>query len=102
MILAAYKNPNGEIRGGLYSTYESYIKETFSPECEELELIELKVKGKTYKERKANLEEIAKAYQFIFSQLSLSWGEIIQLGNFFEKNAKRYGLLEEFKENAIC
>jgi hypothetical protein len=102
MILAAYKDPNGKINGGLYSTYEPYIKETFSPECEELNSIELKVKGKTYSECKNCLEELAKSYQIIASELPLTYGEVYLLGNFFEHNGKKYGLLQEFRENGIC
>jgi hypothetical protein len=86
----------------LYSTYEPYIKETFSPECEELNLIELKVKGKTYSERKNCLEELAKSYQVIASEIELSYEELYLPGNFFESNGKKYGLLQEFRENGIC
>jgi hypothetical protein len=32
----------------------------------------------------------------------LSYGELADIYNFFEVNGKRYGLIQEFRENAIC
>lgn len=102
MILAAYRDPNGDVQGGLYDTYEQYHKETFSPECEEIGLIEFKVSGKSYKECKANAEDIAIKTQSLMTEMSLFCGEILWISSWFEVIGKRYGLLQEFKENGIC
>lgn len=88
-----YKNSNG---------YREYCKDTFSPLIEDLRVLDLSVKGKTYEEKKQSLYDLAIEYQYNFAPLSWSYGELYELNNFFEKNAKRYGLLKEFKENAIC
>lgn len=32
----------------------------------------------------------------------ISWGGVAILSDYFYKNGKRYGLLKEFRENAIC
>jgi hypothetical protein len=102
MILAAYKDPYGKVDGGIYDTHEQYFRDTFSPECGIIDCIELKVKGKTYGDRKEYLEDLAKRYQIITSELSLSYGELIELGCFFDRNGRRYGLMEKFRENRIC
>ena len=66
--------------------------------------MKLKISGKTYSERKNSLRELAVEFSHLFSGeiADLSWGEESVLQDFFERNGKRYGLLEEFRENAIC
>jgi hypothetical protein len=61
-----------------------------------------KVSGKTYTERKENLRDLAIEYSNNVGETCLSYGELAEIGCFFEKNGKRYGLLKEFKENGIC
>ena len=88
-----YKNSEG---------FREWNKDTFSPTCENIEILDFKIGGKTYEERKNNLEELAKEWQLRFSSLSWSYGELAEIGNYFYNNGKRYGLLRVFKENAIC
>jgi hypothetical protein len=102
MILAAYKNPDGKVKGGLYDTYEEYIKETFSPECKEIGIVEFKIHGRKYAECKSNAEDIALEAQYLMSELSLYQGELAWIGSWLETIGRKYGLLREFKENAIC
>ena len=59
-----------------------------------------KLSGATYQERKNDLEEKAKLTQYIDIG-GLSWGEISEIQAYFETQAKRYGLLTEFRENWI-
>ena len=64
--------------------------------------IPLIVSGKTYAERKADLHN--KAVEWSNTQGNYgawSYGELAEVQEFFEKNGKRYGLLAEFRENAI-
>lgn len=86
-----YKNSYG---------YEEWFKDTFSPECK-YETLDFKISGKTYQERKASLEDIAKDWQNNFAWLGWSYGEFAEIGSWFYENAKRYGLIKVFKENAI-
>lgn len=86
-----YKNKYG---------YEEWFKDTFSPECK-YETLDFKISGKTYQERKASLEDLAKDWQLHFSNFSWSWGEIAEITNYFYDMAKRFGLVKEFKENGI-
>ena len=64
-------------------------------------VIPLRLTGKTYSERKQALIDLAIEIQAA-DQGGLSWNEVFILGDYFEENGKRYGCLEEFRENAIC
>lgn len=105
MILAILKdNKTNEIEAGVYDCLRDYNETTFSPTIETLYLTDFKVHGKNYKERKAEAEELAKEYQraIIENSICLSYFELMLISNKFENIGKRYGLLQEFKENAIC
>jgi hypothetical protein len=54
-----------------------------------------------YKENKEKAREKAIEWQRDFKNHNYSWGELAYYGAYFEKLAKRYGLVEEFKENGI-
>ena len=82
-----------------FGGWEQFHKDTFSPFCE-WDIVALKVKGKTYQERKNDLINTAIHYQYL-ERSGLSWGELATIGNWFETQAKRYGLINEFRENAI-
>lgn len=82
--------------------YTKWLEDTFSPDCENIKVLDFKLKGKTYKEKKASLEELAKDWQNNFASLGWSYGELAEIEYYFEENAKRYGLVEVFKENCIC
>ena len=104
MFYAAFNDQYGNRHANIYTSWSRYFSDTFSPDTERLYLIEFKVKGKTYAERKANLENIVHDFQSADSDVSggLSWGEYADVCNWFERMGKRYGLLREFRENAIC
>lgn len=97
---------NGTRYTGLYYKnsvgYKEWHENTFSPLTENIEILDFKISGYNYRERKENLEELAKDWQLYFSDLPWSYGELAEIQTWFYKNAKRYGLLEEFKENCIC
>lgn len=82
--------------------YAEWFKDTFSPEAKNIEILDFTIRGKNYIEKKACLEEIAKDWQLNFSWLDWSYSELAEICEWFNKNAKRYGLLQVFKENAIC
>lgn len=104
MFLARF-NKNGESMFYIYFKNQYGYKQFFediSDYVEDIEVLDLKIKGNNYEERKSNLIDLAIDYQTRFSSLSWSYGELLDIQDFFFKNAKRYGLLQEFKENAIC
>lgn len=54
-----------------------------------------------YQERKERARQLAIDWQMEASEISLSWGGYIIATDYFRKLARRYGLTEEFRENAI-
>ena len=65
--------------------------------------IPMTVSGRTYQERKNDIRN--KAIEWSNNQgeyAAWSYGELADIGSFFETNGRRYGLLTEFRENAIC
>ena len=101
MFFASYKDAFGKEHANLYFDWNSFHSDTFSPECEVIQLIEFTIHGRSYRERKSSLEEIA--IEFSHNAVcGLSYGEIYHIQNFFETMGKRYGLLREFRENCIC
>lgn len=90
-----------ETVSSLYTSMQKWHEATFSPEIEIVNYFPLKVSGKTYAERKAYLQNLA--IEISNSEFyEMSWWEMAEAQNFFETNGRRYGLLKEFRENAIC
>lgn len=54
-----------------------------------------------YQERKERARQLAIDWQMEASEISLSWEGYIIATDYFRKLARRYGLTEEFRENAI-
>lgn len=81
-------------------SWRGWYNMTFSPDIE-CHVIQLAIHGKTYAERKENLRDLAINYDHE-SIWGLSWGEWALIEGWFEEQGRRYGLLEEFRENGIC
>lgn len=54
-----------------------------------------------YLELKGKARQRAIDWQLDFANHNYSYGELAYWQNYFEKQAKRYGLTKEFKENCI-
>ena len=70
----------------------------------ESNVIKFAVNGKNYNERKACVEEIAKDFQWQDSEVGgggLSYGEYYAIQKWFEKQARKYGLLKVFRREGI-
>lgn len=81
--------------------WEALHADTFTPDPDYNVLVLGEIHGKTYAERKADAE--SKAIEFShFDASGLSWGEYAMISGYFEKVGRRYGLLTDFRENAIC
>lgn len=100
MIYAVLRQNNDET-ANLFFSWEEYHKATFNPEIEPICIIELgRVKG-NYQDKKAAIED--KAIEYSNNQYpGLSYGELFDIENYFSTYGKRYGLLRDFHENAIC
>lgn len=57
---------------------------------------------KSYQQLKSEAREQAIDWQYETAEQNLSYGELAEAGEYFEKLGRRYGLLQEFRENGIC
>lgn len=80
--------------------YETLHRDTFNPYTQATCIIDFTIHGRTYQEKKAALEEMAKEWQANQAG-GLYMNQYAAITDYFEENAKRYGLVKEFKENAI-
>ena len=55
----------------------------------------------TYQRRKAAARQKAVDWQLDFAEHNYSYGELAAAQTYFETLGRRYGLLTEFRENAI-
>ena len=88
------------IYGGYNRGWDLWFNDSFN--AKDYSVLDLKIKGNNYAERKAYLEDLAKDWQYNFAGYDWSYSELVEIQGFFYENAKRYGLLKVFKENAIC
>lgn len=95
---------DGKKHNRFYYEYESWYRDTWSPATRVLTTIDFHVHGDNYKERKADVEDKAMKYLDLFEtyDVSVSWQEISIFNAYFAKQAKRYGLVTDFRENGIC
>ena len=84
----------------IFTNADEYRAATFSPDHVGDDVIRLEVKGRTYAERKSNLQDLAIDIQAA-EQGGISWYELAIIRAFLYRNARRYGLVAEFAENGI-
>lgn len=101
MFYAKLKQGNEET-GVLYEDFQDYISDTFSPEVETMVIIPFTVHGSNYRERRENVRGTAMEFQTANDCDGLYMSDMAQIYGWFEKMGKRYGLLKEFRENAVC
>ena len=56
----------------------------------------------SYQERKEAARQKAIEWQGNYAERSMSYEELAESQAYFERIGRRYGLLTEFRENAIC
>lgn len=72
------------------------------PKYRILYYIPLEVDGTTYEACRADLEYKAKEFsESCYHFCNWSYSELLEIQNFFSKNARIYNLVDEFTENAI-
>ena len=107
MFYARFRDTNGIIIEGVYE-HRNELKALTGAEIMGLEILKavrFDIKGHTYADRKDWLRNLAIYFQNARSgecDIELSYMETSQVEHFFRKNGRRYGLLREFQENAIC
>lgn len=87
----------------IYCRYEAFFKDTFSPDCDILAVLDFSISGKNYQEQKENArDKIIEFYNIIQDySIDFSYSEWNTISGIFKKYGKKYGLTREFKENAI-
>lgn len=84
------------------SDYHTFMKRAKFPRGTEIiDLVIFKASGKTYAEQKESARQIAIDFQHA-DVCGLSWNELAEISNYFQRVGKHYGLFEEFRENGIC
>ena len=101
MFYANFIDSNGNKQANLYYGYSKWFEDSFSPDTIVNAIIDFKIHGKTYAEKKEYLRNLAIDFQYA-NDCDLSYEELADIYSFFEVNGKRYGLIQEFRENAIC
>ena len=102
MIFATWTEAGGDYEYcNLFYGWEQLNKGFFDPEKELCNLIPFTVKGKTYREKQASLHDTAVNFSNAFME-GLYMSDLASICDWFYKQGKRYGLLQEFRENAIC
>lgn len=101
MFYANFIDGDGNKQANLYHGYSKWLEDSFSPDTIVNAIIDFKIQGRTYAEKKEYCRNLAIDFQSA-NDCDLSYGELAYIYNFFEVNGKRYGLIQEFRENAIC
>lgn len=84
----------------VFDTWPQYHAATFSPDCTVAACIPLQLHGSTYAARRGSLRTIAQDIQSADNG-GMSYGELAIMADWFTANARRYGLLAEFRDNGI-
>ena len=100
MIFAAYHDENGNERATTFNFWDQVHSFFFSPCLDPVFVTDFRVHGKTYQERKENARNIAIDVQ-AFSWPGLYMSEYAEIQNELETMGKKYGLLNEFREEGV-
>lgn len=84
----------------IFDTWHEYHAATFPPDCIISAVIPLTIHGSTYAERRESLRNMAQDIQTADNG-GMSYGEVATLNDYFTRQARRYGLLTEFRDNGI-
>lgn len=85
----------------VYADYDEMHRETFSPDYFINRVIDTnRLPGKSYADKKALLRDQAIDYS-LQNNFVMYGSDLVEIGAYFEKYGKRYGLIKEFRENGI-
>lgn len=93
---------NGERHSALYDSCEQWARDIFSPLCDDINVINFHTTGRNYSERKASARSVAVEWSTRGFAWGLSWLDCQRIADWFFRVGKRYGLLDEFRENGLC
>ena len=88
------------VDSGIAYSYDELYGKTFEPVYQTLILD--RVNGKTYAEKKECVRDKAITWSHLHGLIVMDWFDCATIGEWFYRYGKRYGLLNEFRENGIC
>lgn len=100
-IILAEIDFDGNVITKTYTRWEDLWADTGCPDYHVLWLTSFKVSGRTYAERKACAERIGIECSHAMGTWYPSWLELYEVTDVLTKIAKRYGLVEDFRENGL-
>lgn len=102
LIAVMHFNETGDSRTAFYDSMDAYIRDTFSPEWGQDYLIEFKVRGRSYAEKKNHVRNLAVEMSTLpLDTWDVPWFAEGDITEWFETMGRRYGLVREFTENGI-
>ena len=101
LLYIHYTDENNIERGKLCYSWQELHETIFCPEIAVHAILKFSIPGKTYQERKEAARNLAIQYQAEDAP-GLSYQDRYCIEYYFEKIGRHYGLMHEFKENAIC
>ena len=84
----------------IFDTWPEYHAATFSPDCTVSACIPLQLHGSTYAARRESLRTIVQDIQRADNG-GMSYSEAADMAEWLNTNARRYGLVNEFRDNGI-
>lgn len=98
MMILTRRGDNNE----MFYSWEAYYNYMFNPEeAQKTTTLFFTLRGaKTYQEKKEALRELAKLAQWMDCG-GLGWWDEARICEYFTRNARKFGLLREFRENGI-
>lgn len=101
MFYVIYKE-NDNLKTDFMNNQDFIQKFLFSAGAALIKFIDLSISEKDYLSRQNHVRDIAIEYQNLFwNGFDMSYGDLFEFSAYFEKQAKKYGLVHEFKENGI-
>lgn len=103
MIYAVIERGQEAGSAASFETWDAYHAATFSPYTNSaIFSVPAFIPGRSYQERKHAARNALDRAAAIMSAPGLSWAELAEIKAEAERIARRYGLLQEARENAIC
>ncbi len=99
-LIVAWYDDNGITRAGLFHSRDALNDDLVSFAVDSYDYLILRVRGKSYHDRKASLVSLATELSNL-DIAGLSYGDMAEINDFFAQEARRYGLLCEFRENGV-
>lgn len=99
LIYLTLEDQNGA-RATTCKTWDQVHAVLSSPAVTPCFIFDFKIKGRNYQERKNYARNMAQFFQSSAAP-GLYWSELAELGAAWEKIARRYGLIDEFKNEGL-